>query len=125
MLAVVLGQGADRLGDDRVEDGQLLIGDPLPVGGEVNEDLAPVGGVGAPFGQPAAFEGVEQRGHAGAADEQPPGDDVPGDRLAGAVEDGEGLERAGRQPVCLASRALDLGDQCRLGEGQVHRDLAR
>ena len=54
MLAVVLGQGADRLGDDRVEDGQLLIDDLLPVGGEVNEDLAPVGGVGAPFDQPAA-----------------------------------------------------------------------
>jgi len=61
VLAVVLGQGADRLGDDRVEDGQLLVDDPLPVGGEVNEDLAPVGGVGAPFDQPAALEGVEQR----------------------------------------------------------------
>ena len=40
MLAVVLGQGADRLGDDRVEGGQLLIDYLLRVGGEVNQDLA-------------------------------------------------------------------------------------
>jgi hypothetical protein len=40
-------------------------------------------GVDVTFGQAAAFEGVSRGGHAGAADEQSLGDDVPGGRLAG------------------------------------------
>jgi predicted ester cyclase len=65
VFAVGLGQGADRLGDDRVDGRQLLIDYPLPVGGEVNQDLTPVRGMGAAFDQTAAFEGVGQRRHAG------------------------------------------------------------
>ena len=59
MLAVGLRQGADGLGDDRVDGRQLLIDYPLRLGGEVDEDLAPVGGVRAAFHQAAAFEGVD------------------------------------------------------------------
>jgi hypothetical protein len=36
------------------------------------------------FDQAAAFEGVDQGGHAGAADEQSLGDDMPRERFAGA-----------------------------------------
>jgi hypothetical protein len=49
VFAVGLGQGADRLGDDRVDGRQLLIDYPLRVGSEVNQDLTPVRGVGATF----------------------------------------------------------------------------
>lgn len=59
VLAVGLGQGADGLGDDRV-DGRQLPADYLRcLRGEVDEDLAPVGGVGVAFDQAAAFEGVD------------------------------------------------------------------
>jgi hypothetical protein len=97
----------------------------LRLGREVDQDLAPVRGVRAAFDQSAAFERVDQRGHAGAADQQSLSDDVPGQWLAGAVEDGEGLERAGGQAVPLARRPFDLGEKCRLGPGQVRRDLGR
>jgi hypothetical protein len=87
-----LGQGEDRPVDDCVDDRQLLIDDLLPAVSELNQHLAAIGGVRATLDQTAAFEGVDQRGHAGAGDDQPLGDEMAGECLTGAVQDREGLD---------------------------------
>ena len=48
----------------------------------MDEFLAAIGGMRAASGQAASFEGAGQQGHADAADDQCPGDDVPRERLA-------------------------------------------
>ena len=49
---------------------------------------------------------------------------MAGQGLACAVQNREGLERAGRQAVSRTYRSLDLGENHQLGVRDVHRNFA-
>jgi hypothetical protein len=96
-LTFFLGQDGESLGRGRVDNGKHLVDEVSPFVGDVDQDLPPVSRMGQAHGKAAAFECVEQRGHARGAHDQLFGDDMAGPRFAGPLDDSEGLECAGRQ----------------------------
>jgi hypothetical protein len=113
-------QGADA--------GQQLVGSGAALVGDLDQDAAPVGGVGHAADPAAALEQVQRGGHGGRGDQDPVADLGGGQRGAGPVDDGQRrqdrlgyAERRDEVPVELAQQRLAGADQrgVRLGAGGV------
>ncbi len=70
-----------------VDAGQDVVDGVSSGGSQVDQQLAPVGGVGPPLHQPSPLQRVEHRGGAGGGDDRPLGDHPRRDRFAGPVDD--------------------------------------
>src|ERR1035438_840732 len=120
----VAGEGGQDAALDGADAGEQLVGGGAAVGGDLDEDAAPVGGVGDAADPAAAFEQVEGGGHGGGGDQDPVADLRGGERGACPVDDGQrrrgGLRDAegrGDVPVELAQQGLAGAAQGRVGLG--------
>lgn len=134
LTLLVRGEGGgDHVAFARVERWEQLVDDRLGGGGDVDEQLATVSGMGEASDQASLLEVVEQRRHRARGDEEPLGDHGRLERFAGALDDREDLTSAWRELVlveCLAvvqrheqvGRAVDIGEALG-GEGARARIL--
>jgi hypothetical protein len=106
LFSFELGEVGECFGGGGVDDGQHLVDDLTGLVCEVYQDLSSIRRVGVTLDESSVFEGVKQGGHAGGADQETSGDDVPGEWLACSFEDGERLKRAWRQVCDLASSSV-------------------